>query len=174
MKVSAVHQRRIKALMDSSLSEQQFIDQTLEKAIRQKELASSQSIEIFTDGGSRGNPGPSGGGYGIFKAGELVAEGSHFYGHKTNNQAEYLALRDALRRAYELYADQKIVCYMDSKLAVEQVNGRWKVKSENVKPLFEEVRRIADQFENFSIKHVRREQNKLADRLANEAMDRGC
>lgn len=173
MKVSSAHQRRIKAFTDGALAEQQFIDQTLEKAIRQKELASNQSIEIFTDGGSRGNPGPSGGGYAIFKAGELVAEGAHFYGHKTNNQAEYLALRDALRRAYELYADQKIVCYMDSKLAVEQVNGRWKVKSENVKPLFEEVRRIADQFENFSIKHVRREQNTVADRLANEAMDRG-
>lgn len=172
MQVSEKHQQRIKALMSES-EQQGFIDQTLEKAIRQKELANTKSIEVFTDGGSRGNPGPSGGGYGIFKAGELVAEGAHFYGEKTNNQAEYLALRDALRRTYELYADQKIVCYMDSKLAVEQMNGRWKVKSENVRPLFEEVRRIADQFESFSIKHVRREQNKLADRLANEAMDRG-
>jgi ribonuclease HI len=62
---------------------------------------------------------------------------------------------------------------MDSQLVVEQMSGNYKVKSENVRPIFNEVQRIADQFKGFSIKHIRREQNQLADKLANDAMNRG-
>ena len=173
MQISDKHQKAINKLIPEKKEQQTFINRTLEKAIKEKEASNAESIVIYTDGGSRGNPGPAGGGYGIFRGEKLVAEGSEFYGDKTNNQAEYLALRDALRHAYELFSDLKVECYMDSKLAVEQMNGKWKVKSENVRPLYEEVRRIADQFNDFSIKHVRREYNKLADKLANDAMDRG-
>jgi len=131
-------------------------------------------IEIYVDGGSRGNPGYSGGGFVIFENGKIFTEGSEYYGKKTNNQSEYLALIDALRKAYEkLGTNAEIQVYMDSKLAVEQMNGNWKVKSENVRPLYQEARRIADQFKNFSISHIRREKNTLADKLANDAMDRG-
>lgn len=131
-------------------------------------------IEIYVDGGSRGNPGYAGGGFVIFENGIKNEEGSEYYGEKTNNQAEYLALRDALRKAYEKFGPHTDVqVYMDSMLAVEQMNGNWKVKSENVRPLHQEVRRIADQFNDFRITHIRREKNTLADKLANEAMDRG-
>lgn len=134
----------------------------------------SPSMEVYIDGGSRGNPGPSGGGFAVFLKGKVIAKGSKFFGEKTNNQAEYLALRLALRELYDKYGDGNadVNCFMDSKLVVEQMNGNYKVKSPNVKPLFQEVRRIADQFKSFSISHVPREENYLADSLANQAMDR--
>lgn len=128
-------------------------------------------IELFVDGGSRGNPGPSGGGFVIFKNGKLVGKGQEFFGHLTNNQAEYLALRLALREAYRLFGDAPLACYMDSQLVVEQMNGNYKVKKPHLKPLFAEVRRIADQFKSFVISHIPREENYLADELANRAMD---
>ncbi len=173
MEISAQHQKAIAKLIPKKKDQQAFVNMTIKKAIQEKKADNAETIEIFTDGGSRGNPGPSGGGYAIYRGGKLVAKGSNFYGEKTNNQAEYLAIRDALRHAHEQYGELKVECYMDSKLAVEQMNGEWKVKSENVRPLFNEVRRIADQFNHFRISHVRREQNTVADQLANEAMDRG-
>jgi len=132
------------------------------------------NLAVYIDGGARGNPGPAGGGFAAFQHGKIVLKGSEFYGEKTNNQAEYLALRMALREVYAKIgeSDIEVNCFMDSKLAVEQMNGNYKVKSPNVKPLFQEVRRIADQFKNFSISHVPREENTVADALANQAMDR--
>ena len=102
-------------------------------------------------------------------------KGSEFFGQKTNNQAEYLALRLALREIYAKLGDGNVDLnvFMDSQLVVEQMNGNYKVKSTNVKPLFQEVRRIADQFKSFTISHVPREENTVADALANQAMDRG-
>ncbi len=173
MQLSDKHKKAIEKLIPKK-DQQAFIASAMEKAIAEHKADNAETIEVYTDGGSRGNPGPSGGGYGIYRGGKLVAKGSNFYGNKTNNQAEYLALRDALRHAYELFADLKLECYMDSKLAVEQMNGVWKVKSQNVRPLFEEVRRIADQFSHFKISHIRRENNLLADSLANQAMDNGA
>ncbi|MBN1258869.1 ribonuclease HI family protein [Candidatus Peregrinibacteria bacterium] len=130
-------------------------------------------IEIYVDGGARGNPGPAGGGFAVYTNGKLAIKGSVFFGEMTNNQAEYLALREALRKTYAHYPEAKVRCLMDSKLVVEQMAGNYKVKSPNIKTLHAEVRRIADQFPLFRIFHIPREQNRLADRLANEAMDRG-
>lgn len=173
MEILVKHQKAIIKLIPTKKEQQAFVNMALERAIIEKEADGAETIEVYTDGGSRGNPGPSGGGYAIYRGGKLVAKGSNFYGDMTNNQAEYLALRDALRHAHEKYSELKVACYMDSKLAVEQMNGDWKVKSEKVRPIFEEVRRIADQFKHFSIKHVPREENAMADSLANRAMDRG-
>lgn len=129
--------------------------------------------EIYVDGGSRGNPGKAGGGFAIYENGRLVSKGSEYFGERTNNQAEYLALRLALRETYaRMGATVDVECYMDSQLVVEQMNGNYKVKSENVRPLHEEVRRIADQFKSFRISHIPREKNGVADAMANEAMDR--
>ena len=136
--------------------------------------AQNNSIEVYVDGGARGNPGPAGGGFAVYHNGKVVIKGSEYFGEKTNNQAEYLALRLALRELYDKFGngDLDVKCFMDSQLVVEQMNGNYKVKSANVKPLFQEVRRIADQFKSFSINHVPREENALADKLANQAMDR--
>lgn len=172
MEISKKHQTEITKLLPES-KRQTFINQSLEaglKELRQKKKG--KTIEIFTDGGSRGNPGPSGGGFAVYQSGKLIQKGSEYYGEKTNNQAEYLALRSALREAYEQFSEENIGCFLDSKLVVEQMNGNFKVKSENVKPLFEEVRRIADQFKSITFSYIPRAQNKVADGLANEAMDR--
>lgn len=130
-------------------------------------------FELYVDGGARGNPGPAGGGFALYQGGKLVAKGQQFFGEQTNNQAEYLALRLALREAYDRFPGVEIRCLMDSELVVRQMRGEYKVKKPHLKPLFEEVRRIADQFKSFSIHHIPREENYLADKFANQAMDEG-
>jgi len=132
------------------------------------------SLAVYIDGGSRGNPGSSGGGFAVFQNGKVIEKGSEYFGEKTNNQAEYMALGLALRKVHEKYGDGdlEVNCFMDSQLAVEQMNGNYKVKNENLRPLFQEARRIADKFKSFTISHVPREENALADNLANQAMDR--
>ena len=170
MRISPKHQKEIEKLLPKTMW-QGFLDEAIETALKKKKSEQSTVVEIYTDGGSRGNPGPAGGGFVAYKGGKVVLKGGEYFGEKTNNQAEYLALRLALRETYDQFPDAHVKCFLDSKLAVEQMNGNFKVKSENVRPLFEEVRRIADQFVSFSIQHIPRAQNKLADKLANEAMD---
>lgn len=173
MEISKAQQKEIEKYIPKS-EQEAFIKKALDIALKERvnsKTIDDKAIEIYTDGGSRGNPGPAGGGFVIYCDGKLKTKGSIYFGEKTNNQAEYLALREALREAYAKFKDCKIICYLDSKLAVEQMNGNYKVKSDNVRPLFQEVRRIADQFKNFSIHHIPRAENKEADQLANDAMD---
>jgi ribonuclease HI len=171
MKIKDQH---IKALEDKipAKDRQKFLDNAIEQALKEHELMNAKELEVFVDGGSRGNPGHAGGGFAVYSAGKLVHKGSEYFGEITNNQAEYLALRLALREIYAKFGNVKIKCCMDSQLVVEQMNGNYKVKSENIQPLFTEIQRITDQFKSFSIKHIRREQNQLADKLANDAMNR--
>lgn len=171
MEISSKHLKAIDKTIPKK-DQQKFVDNAIERALKEHELINAETVEIFVDGGSRGNPGPAGGGFAVYSAGKLILKGSEYFGEKTNNQAEYLALRLALRETYEKFGDVKIKCYMDSELVVHQMNGDYKVKSENVQPLFAEIQRIVDQFKEFSIKHVKREQNKMADKLANDAMNR--
>ncbi len=145
----------------------------IKKELHKTRAMKADTIEVYVDGGSRGNPGPSGGGFAVYRGGENVLEGSEFYGEKTNNQSEYLALRTALREVFAHFPEVKINCFMDSQLVVEQMNGNYKVKNENIRPIYEEVSRISGQFKGFQIQHVRREQNQRADELANQAMDKG-
>ncbi|HYB52860.1 MAG TPA: ribonuclease HI family protein [Thermoanaerobaculia bacterium] len=123
------------------------------------------------DGAARGNPGPAGAGVWVEARGDEGAE-EHFeaLGRTTNNVAEYRALLLALARAREVGADE-VEIRSDSLLLVEQVNGRYRVKAEHLKPLFAEAVRRAKEFRRFSIAHVRREQNRNADRLANLGAD---
>ena len=172
MKLSDKHIKAISKVIPKK-EQQAFLSGAIERALKEYELMNAKEVEVFVDGGSRGNPGPAGGGFAVYSKGKLVLKGSEYFGEKTNNQAEYLALRLALRETYDKFGDVKIKCYMDSQLVVEQMSGNYKVKSENVRPIFNEVRQIKDQFKGFSIEHVKREQNKIADKLANEAMSRG-
>jgi probable phosphoglycerate mutase len=131
------------------------------------------AITAYCDGGSRGNPGPSG--YGVFiqgEAGETVGELSEFLGVKTNNVAEYSGLLAALGFALEHgYTHLRVVS--DSELMVKQMKGQYRVNSPDLKPLYEEAKRRAGQLKKFEMQHVLRGKNKEADRLANEAMDKG-
>lgn len=170
MKITQKHIEAIESLVPER-ERQAFLDLAVEAALLKERSARAETVDVFVDGGSRGNPGPSGGGFVVFRGAEKVLEGSEYYGEKTNNQSEYLALRTALREIYSKFPDLGVHCFMDSQLVVEQMNGNYKVKSQNVRPFFEEVSRIADQLKSFTIKHIEREQNALADALANRAMD---
>jgi ribonuclease HI len=130
-------------------------------------------IVAHIDGGARGNPGPAG--YGVIirdAAGKTLAELSEFLGHRTNNYAEYSALLAALEYA-QRHGHVAIKVVSDSELLVRQINGQYKVKSPDLRPMYERARALARQFQWFAIEHARREQNRDADRLANAAMDRG-
>jgi ribonuclease HI len=133
----------------------------------------SRALIAWVDGGSRGNPGPAGWGAFIRTAeGEELIELSGFLGVTTNNVAEYQGLIAALRHATQTGASALTV-HADSELMVKQMNGQYKVKSPHLAVLHREAKMLARSLPSFRISHVRREQNKDADRLANEAMDRG-
>ncbi|MEV6543531.1 reverse transcriptase-like protein, partial [Streptomyces sp. NPDC051665] len=129
---------------------------------------------VEADGGSRGNPGPAGYGSVVIDAttGETLAEAAEYIGIATNNVAEYRGLLAGLRTAHALDPSAHIHVRMDSKLVVEQMSGRWKIKHPDMKPLAAEAGGVfpADQV---TYEWIPRAQNKHADRLANEAMDAG-
>ncbi|GHF59157.1 bifunctional RNase H/acid phosphatase [Kitasatospora xanthocidica] len=129
---------------------------------------------VEADGGSRGNPGPAG--YGAVvrdgDTGQIVAEAAEFIGHATNNVAEYKGLIAGLKAARELDPDASVDVRMDSKLVVEQMSGRWKIKHPDMQPLAAEARTVLPRG-RVTYTWIPRERNKDADRLANEAMDAG-
>ncbi|MBP6945108.1 ribonuclease HI family protein [Patescibacteria group bacterium] len=127
-----------------------------------------------TDGGSRGNPGPSGIGVVIedAKTGEVLEEHAKFLGRTTNNQAEYQAVILALSRAVALGA-KEIEIVADSELLIKQANGEYRVKNPDLQLRFREMKGLEAQLGRVHYRHVRREFNKAADALANKAMDVG-
>ncbi|MFJ7911084.1 bifunctional RNase H/acid phosphatase [Kitasatospora sp. NPDC096204] len=129
---------------------------------------------VEADGGSRGNPGPAG--YGAVvrdgDTGQIIAEAAEFIGHATNNVAEYKGLIAGLKAARELDPDASVDVRMDSKLVVEQMSGRWKIKHPDMQPLAAEARTVFPRA-RVTYTWIPRERNKDADRLANEAMDAG-
>ena len=171
MSISPALQKALDKAMPKA-EQGRFVEDAIKKGLAEHKRIHSKTVELFVDGGSRGNPGPSGGGFAVYVGGKEVLRGSEFYGHQTNNQAEYLALRTALRETYSKYPESALLCHMDSQLVVEQMNGNYKVKNANLRPLFTEVQRIVGQFPSFQIKHIAREKNTVADEMANEAMDR--
>jgi ribonuclease HI len=125
---------------------------------------------LRTDGGSRGNPGPAGAGFVIEREGEIVCRGGRFLGSVTNNIAEYEALIWGLENVSAM-GFGSVTVYADSELLVKQVNGQYRVKNEGLKPLFARALKLLRGFTNFKVAHVRREFNKDADEMANQAMD---
>ncbi|MFF5358628.1 bifunctional RNase H/acid phosphatase [Streptomyces scabiei] len=129
---------------------------------------------VEADGGSRGNPGPAGYGSVVLDAvtGETLVEAAEYIGVATNNVAEYRGLIAGLKAAYELDPEASVRVRMDSKLVVEQLSGRWKIKHPDMKPLAAEAARVFPPG-RVTYEWMPRDQNKHADRLANEAMDAG-
>lgn len=134
----------------------------------------ARTLIVEADGGSRGNPGPAGYGAVVLdpETGEALAEAAEFLGTATNNVAEYKGLVAGLRAAHALDPEADIRVRMDSKLVVEQMSGRWKIKHPDMKPLAAEARSVFPA-DRVSYEWIPRAQNKHADRLANEAMDAG-
>ena len=132
--------------------------------------AQGGSARAYVDGGSRGNPGPAGYGVHIEQDDGSVTELKESLGLATNNVAEYSGLIAALRWA-AAHGISKLHVRADSELLVKQMRGEYRVKSPGLQPLHEQARVLARQIGDVTFEHVRRELNKDADRLANEAMD---
>ena len=129
------------------------------------------NVEIFCDGACRGNPGPASAGAVLFgKGGEVLAEISERLGVTTNNVAEYAALVLALKKARELGASS-VAVKADSQLVIRQLTGQYKVKHPEMKKFHAEAMGLLRGFPGWSAKHVPREENAHADRLANAALD---
>jgi ribonuclease HI len=131
-----------------------------------------KKVIINADGGSRGNPGPSASGFVIQdQSGEQVLEtGGKFLGITTNNQAEYRAVLFALQRAKELQVEE-IEFRLDSLLVVNQMKGIYKVKNKDLAVVYEQIKKLVQEFKEVKFVHVLREYNKLADAEANRLMD---
>ena len=130
-------------------------------------------VSAHCDGGARGNPGPAG--YGAVlqdEAGVVLAELSEFLGNRTNNFAEYSGLLGCLQWALD-HGHRRLRVVSDSELMVKQIQGKYKVNSPDLRPLWEEARRRIALLNRFEISHALRHKNKAADQLANQAMDRG-
>ena len=131
-------------------------------------------VVVYTDGGSRNNPGEAGIGVVAYDGKKKLFELSEYLGVQTNNYAEYTGLIRALEVLIERgLCTAGVEIRMDSKLVVEQMRGNWKVKEPTLKPLAARARELVAQCGAVSFTHIRREDNKEADALANEAMDRG-
>ena len=131
-------------------------------------------VMIHVDGGSRGNPGPAASAFILADpTGRRLLAKAMLLGETTNNVAEYTALIRALEAAQELGATD-VTVLSDSELLVRHLTGLYRVKSELIRPLYEQVNDLRAQFNCFTIRHVMREQNKEADELVNQALDAGC
>jgi ribonuclease HI len=162
-----------KSLTNNPKSESLFESEAESKPESVRRSVGSDSILAHVDGGARGNPGPAGFGVHIEDAqGKMIAELSEYLGHKTNNYAEYSGLLAALEYAVK-HGHAAIKVVSDSELMVKQLRGEYKVKSPELKELYDQARALIRKLEHFEIRHVLRAQNKDADRLANAAMDRG-
>jgi len=133
-------------------------------------------LSIYTDGGSRGNPGPSGFGVVVYdESKKIISQISKFVGVKTNNEAEYLALVDALSWVKSNLSNYDITSlnfYSDSQLLVRQMQGKYKVKAPTITPLYHQAVSLLREINlNYKFHEIPRELNSAADSLANQAMD---
>ncbi|GAF75640.1 unnamed protein product, partial [marine sediment metagenome] len=128
-------------------------------------------IIVYIDGGSRGNPGPAAAAFILTdSAGTQLQAKAFFLGRTTNNVAEYTAICKALEAAKQIGAKQLTV-FSDSELLVKQINGQYKVKSEQIRPLFQQSVNALGEFENWKVQHITREENADADKLVNQALN---
>lgn len=132
---------------------------------------STSSVIIYSDGGSRGNPGPSASGFVILNTEqEVIHQGGEYLGVTTNNQAEYHGVRLGLEKALAMGA-KTVDFRMDSLLVVNQLNGTYKIKNRELWPIYEAIKDLATHFDKVTFSHVRREFNQLADGMVNKILD---
>ena len=154
------------------IQQEELTDKTLAKVKKNDaENATSDAITIFSDGGSRGNPGPSAAGFIILNGNqEVIAEGGEYLGITTNNQAEYHGVRIGLEEAQKL-GYKKIDFKVDSMLVVNQMKGYYKIKNRELWPIHERIRLLMTNFDRVTFTHVPRQFNQLADGMVNKTLD---
>lgn len=152
---------------DESLAEQ--IDELVQERAAGSDLPTE--VKFYSDGGSRGNPGPAAAGYVFMDLNDNVLEtGGEYMGNTTNNQAEYHSLEMGFERALESGV-RRMHVHMDSQLVIRQMEGKYKVKSPELLPRFKNIRSMMAKFEEITFQHVPRELNKLADAEVNRILD---
>lgn len=135
-------------------------------------MTKTYNLRMFSDGGSRGNPGPAAYGYVIYDdAGNVLEKCGNYLGETTNNQAEYQGLIAGVKWVAENHPQAKLEITMDSLLIVNQIKGIYKVKHPAMKPLYMETKKYLSQLAGFTISHTLRGGNKVADELVNQALD---
>jgi ribonuclease HI/pterin-4a-carbinolamine dehydratase len=149
----------------------ELIDATKSEVKTSSESINLKEAKLYTDGGSRGNPGPSAIGYAILDMDDqVVTSKGEYIGLTTNNQAEYQGLQAGLDACKALNI-REVHVYMDSLLVVNQMNGLFKVKNRDLWPIHQDIKDKLSQFSKVTFTHVPRELNKLADSLVNECLD---
>ena len=175
-KVSAIRQDSITDLSQLLLGivHQKQITDSANGLVREGAAGSKSqqgSVIIYSDGGSRGNPGPSAAGYVIMNLNqEVIDQGGEYLGITTNNQAEYQGVRIGLERALSL-GIKRVDFRIDSMLVVNQMNGIYKIKNRELWPINERIRGLMTKFDKVTFSHVRREFNQLADGMVNRTLD---
>lgn len=128
-------------------------------------------LTVFCDGGARGNPGPAAFGFVVKDKQKILKKGKGYIGEATNNFAEYTAILEAFKYLDAFYKGKNLDFYLDSLLAVSQLNGIYKVKNANIREFLVKIRELETEFGQIRYNHVPREQNKEADALVNEVLD---
>jgi mutator protein MutT len=173
--MSNIHQSELTDLTQLLLGIVQQ-EQVTEKSVEVTQLgdvnkSSDDAVVIYSDGGSRGNPGPSAAGYIILDSRqEVIAEGGEYLGITTNNQAEYQGVRLGLEKAKEL-GYKKVDFKLDSMLVVNQMKGYYKIKNRELWPINERIRMLMTEFDRVTFTHVNRQFNQLADGMVNKTLD---
>lgn len=174
-KISDIHQDELteSAKLLLGISQQQIQSVKKDELVSKDALITSgiSSAIIYSDGGSRGNPGPSAAGFVIMNTHEdVIHQGGMYLGITTNNQAEYQGVRIGLEKALELGV-KSVDFRIDSMLVVNQLNGIYQIKNRELWPINERVRDLVGQFDKVSFSHVRREFNQLADGMVNKILN---
>jgi len=156
---------------NGDITEELYNKEIIDKITNHINVETIKNHVLMFDGGSRGNPGHAGCGYVIYDSSyRIVYEGSQSLGIQTNNYAEYMGFILGVKKASE-HKITNLVVKGDSLLVINQLNGTYAVKSDNLKPLYNEAKNILQQFDNIQYIHVKRNNNCAADELANRAMD---
>jgi len=154
------------------VQQEEVTEKTVDKTkLTDVNKSSDDAVIVYSDGGSRGNPGPSAAGYVVLNnLQEVIAEGGEYLGITTNNQAEYQGVRLGLEKALEL-GYRKVDFKLDSMLVVNQMKGTYKIKNRELWPINERIRMLMTKFDRVTFTHVNRQFNQLADGMVNKTLD---
>lgn len=136
-----------------------------------------KKIKIYSDGGARGNPGPAAAAFLVIDNGKVLHKGSEFLGNNTNNFAEYTGVLIAFKWLLDNLKNEELSIdyYLDSELVVMQLSGRYKIKSNNIKPLIQKIKILENKLKmDIKYHYIPREKNKLADHLVNKKLNENC